>query len=201
MSRLLKSAVVLGAVPLLVGTIIYSAWRATRWKWLEDAGLGTIFVGIAAVILGAAALSCHLWREARVQRPTGRRLWLQGVMVGGLLIANFPAAAFFAVSAFDLSTRWTVRVFNDSDHPIESLVVTGPGVRVELGPIAPGQRSQRDISFRGDGTLDFSARQQEVLAPQRGQHGDDKRRRQRQGRHGGPEVAPRPGVAPGHDSL
>jgi hypothetical protein len=87
---------------------------------------------------------------------------LQGAIVGGLLLANFPAAAFFTLSAIDVSTRYTVRVFNDSDRPIESLVVSGPGVRVELGPIAPGQRTRRHIHFHGDGTLDFSARQQEL---------------------------------------
>jgi hypothetical protein len=41
-------------------------------------------------------------------------------------------------------------------------VVTGPGVRVELGPLAPGERTRRHIRFHGDGSLDFSARQQEL---------------------------------------
>jgi len=162
MPRLLKLAVVLGAVPLLVGTLIYGTWRFTRWHWLETAGLFTIPIGVVAFIIGTVALLRHLWRESRVQRTTRSPLWLQAALVGGLLLANFPAAAFFTLSAIDVSTRYTVRVFNDSDRPIDSLVVTGPGVRVELGPIAPGQHTRRHIYFRGDGTLDFSARQQEL---------------------------------------
>ena len=162
MPRDLKSAAVLGAVPLLVGTLIYGTWRLSRWHWLETAGLFTIPIGFAAFVAGTVALLRYLWRESRVQRTTGGSLWLQGLLVGGLLLANFPAAAFFTLSAIDVSTRYTVRVHNASDRPIESLVVTGPGVRVELGPIAPGQRTRRHIHFRGDGPLDFSARQQEL---------------------------------------
>ena len=160
--RLLKLAVVFGAVPLLVGSLIYGTWRFTHWHWLEAAGLFTIPIGFVAFVVGTVALVRHLLRESRLERTTRSPLWLQGVLVGGLLLVNFPAAAFFTLSAIDVSTRYTVRVHNDSDRPIESLVVTGPGVRLELGPIAPGQHTRRHIHFSGDGTLGFSARQQEL---------------------------------------
>ncbi len=163
MPRLLKSAIVFGAVPLLVGTLIYGTWRLTRWHWLGTAGLLTLPLGLAAFLAGTIALTWHLWREWRVGRTTRSPLWLHAVLVGGLLLINFPAAVFYMLSAINITTRYTVRVHNDSDRPIESLVVTGPGVRVELGPIAPGQQAQRHVHFRGDGTLDFSARQQEIL--------------------------------------
>ncbi len=163
MPRLLQSAIVFGAVPLLVGTLIYGTWRLTRWHWLGTAGLLTLPLGLAAFLAGTIALTWHLWREWRVGRTTRSPLWLQAVLVGGLLLINFPAAVFYMLSAINITTRYTVRVHNDSDRPIESLVVTGPGVRVELGPIAPGQQAQRHVHFRGDGTLDFSARQQEIL--------------------------------------
>ena len=61
-----------------------------------------------------------------------------------------------------VSGQTTVRVYNESSLPIESLMVTGPGVRTELGPIASERRVHRHLHFRGDGTLDFTARQQEV---------------------------------------
>ena len=162
MPRLLNLAIVLGAVPLLAGTLIYGVWRITQWPWLMGAGLVTIYAGLVAFIVGSFALSRHLWREYRTRTARSRSLWLQGVLVGGLLLANFPAAAFFALSAADIYTRYTVRVHNESDLPIESLIVTGPGVHVELGPIAPGEHALEHIHFSGDGTLDFSARQQEL---------------------------------------
>jgi hypothetical protein len=83
-------------------------------------------------------------------------------MAGGLLLANFPAAAFYADSAIEILSRYTVRVHNDSNRPIESLVVTGPSVRVEMGPVSPSQYAVRHLQVRGDGRLDFSARQQEL---------------------------------------
>ena len=162
MSLLLKSAIALGAAPLLVGTLIYTTWRFTRWRWLEMAGIMTIPVGFAAFLAGTTALAVHLWCESRSEHPARRSLWLQGTLAGGLLLANVPAAAFYALSAVEISTRYTVRVHNDSDGPIESLVVTGPGVRVQFGPIPRGQHAVQHVDFRGDGTLEFSARQQDL---------------------------------------
>jgi hypothetical protein len=119
-------------------------------------------LGLIAVVAGAIALGRYLWQERRVERGRRCPLWLQALLVGGLLVANFPAAVFFGLSAVDIMTRYTLRVCNDSDRTIESFVVTGPGVREELGPIAPGRKAQRHIDVTGDGSLEFSARQQDV---------------------------------------
>jgi hypothetical protein len=162
MAQPFKSAIILGAAPLLAGTLIYATWRLTQWHWLEIAGLLNILFGFAAFVAGSVAPARHLRSEWRVGDATRGRLWLQALSVGGLLLVNFPAAAFFALSAIDVETRYKVRVSNDSNRPIESLIVAGPGVRVELGPIAPGQLTRRNIHFDGDGTLDFLARQQQT---------------------------------------
>jgi hypothetical protein len=99
---------------------------------------------------------------ARIPRGARGTLWLQGLLIGGLLFVNFPAAAFILLSVIDISTRYTVRVYNESDQPIESLIVTGPGVHLEFGPIAPGRHTRRHVRFHGDGTLDFSVRQRDL---------------------------------------
>lgn len=162
MPRLLKSAIVLGASPLLVGTLIYVMWRYTQWEWLEAAGGLTILVGLVAFYRGASALCRHLWFESRAQLISSRTLFLQAVVVGSLLLANFPVAGYFALSAVAVSMQYTVRVYNKSDQTIDSFIVTGPGVRIELGPIASGQYTRRDILIQTDGTLEFTARQQEL---------------------------------------
>lgn len=161
MPRLLKSAAILGVSPLLVGSLIYGVWRVTRWHWLEAAGLFAIALGSCAFVAGMIALVRHVLREGKEKRATRSRLWLQSVVVGGLLLANFPAAVFFTLSAIEVSTRYTLRFHNDSDRPIESLVVTGPGVRLEFGPIAPGRDLRWLLHFAGEGPLVFSARQSE----------------------------------------
>jgi len=150
---------VLGAVPLMLATLIYTTWRFTRWSWLESAGLILIFVGFVSVVTGAVFLVRHLWRELRLPRTFRFVSGLQAVLVGGLLLVNFPAAAIFTLSAINVVTRYTVHVFNESGSPIESFVVTGPGVQVELGPIASGHRVQRHLGFAGEGPLDFTAHQ------------------------------------------
>ncbi|TWT64191.1 hypothetical protein [Rubinisphaera italica] len=162
MPRLLKSAIVLGASPLLVGTLIYVMWRYTQWEWLEAAGGLTILVGLVAFYMGASALCRHLWFESRAQLISSRTLFLQAVVVGSLLLANFPVAGYFALSAVAVSMQYTVRVYNNSNQTIDSFIVTGPGVQVELGPIASGQYKRRDILIQTDGTLEFAARQQEL---------------------------------------
>ena len=160
--RLYKSAIVLGASPLLVGTLIYVMWRYTQWEWLEAAGGLTILFGFVAFCMGASALCRHLWFESRAQQISSRTLLLQAVVVGSLLLANFPLAGYFALSAVAVSMQYTVRVFNKSDQTIDSFIVTGPGVQVELGPIASGQHTRRDLLIQTDGTLEFTARQQEL---------------------------------------
>lgn len=159
MSLALKTALFCGAGPLLLGTLIYTTWHVTRWTWLETAGLFMIAAGTISVTIGAVFLVRHVWREFQATRSLRPKRWLQMVMVGGLLLVNFPAAAIFTLSAINVVTRYTVRVLNESGNAIESFVVTGPGVRMELGPIAPGRRVVRHLGFCGDGPLDFTARQ------------------------------------------
>lgn len=155
-------AIILGAAPLLTGTIIYGAWRTTRWDWLIVAGLLTIVAGIAAFFAGMFSLAAHLRDEWKFGRTPAGRLGLQGMLIGSLLLLNFPAAAFFTISAVEVMERYTVSVHNECDIPIESLVVSAPGVDVELGPIAPGQRVQHHFHVQSDGALTFNARQQGI---------------------------------------
>jgi hypothetical protein len=159
MPRALKIAILCGAVPLLLGTLIYTAWRFTRWPWLETAGLFVIFAGLISVTFAAVLLVRHLYRDFRVSRSFRTTNWFQVMVVGAILLLNFPAATIFTVSAINLVTRYTIHVSNQSGTSIESFVVTGPGVLVELGPIASGQRVQHHLQFAGDGSLDFTARQ------------------------------------------
>lgn len=158
MNRLLKCSIALGASPLIIGTLIYCAWRLTRWDWLEMMGIMTILIGIIAFLGGAVCLILHLKREARSTRSSP----MNALLVGGLLIANFPVAIFYAHSAIDISTRFTVRVYNDSNYSIDSFIILGPGVETEIGPIPSGHKAIQHNHITTDGSLSFTARQQEV---------------------------------------
>jgi hypothetical protein len=153
MSWFLKLAVLLGGAPLFCGTLVYCAWRFTRWQWLETAGLITIAAGVVAFVAGVILLLIHLWRESRVIRVNRTSLWPQAILVGGLLASNFPVAAFYVLSAISVATRYSVSLYNDTNEPIHNVVVTGPGVHFEISAIAPRYRVQRHFHFHGDGSL------------------------------------------------
>ncbi len=155
MSRLLKCSIALGASPLIIGTLIYSTWRLSRWQWLEMMGLMTILIGLVAFLGGAVCLILHLKHYSKATQNSP----INSLLVGALLIANFPAAIFYISSAIDISTRYTVRVYNDSDHPIESFMILGPGIETEIGPISSGQKAIQHNHPTTDGSLRFSARQ------------------------------------------
>ena len=161
MPRLIKVAIVCGAVPLLAGTLIYVTWLFTRWDPLMAAGFVTICAGLVAFLIGSLCLLLEFFDFAA--DPAERRQFRRHRFFAlGLLLINFPAAMFYMLSAIHVRALYTVQVHNDSDRPIESLVVTGPGLRAELGPIPAGGRAHRNWRFESEGTLDFTARQQEV---------------------------------------
>lgn len=155
MARLLKCSIALGVSPLVIGTLIYFTWRLTRWPWLEIMGLASILIGIGAFLGGAVCLIFHLKSESRNARTSP----IKALLVGGLLIANFPLAVFYTTSAYDISTRYTIRVHNESNDSIESFVILGPGIKTEMGPISSGHKAVRHYYPTTDGSLRFAARQ------------------------------------------
>ena len=131
-----------------------------RWEWLVAAGMLLIPVGLVFFAFG---FGCLLRGQSQTQDGRGSDcIKVSTLAIGGLLFANFPAAAFYTWSAIDVTTRYTVEIVNDTGKTIDSFVLTAPGVHVELGPIQNGKRKQRHFQFSGDGSLDFSMRQQEV---------------------------------------
>jgi hypothetical protein len=160
-TNLLAAAVLCGTIPLTFGTLIYFTWRATRWSWLPGAGLLTILWGLLLFVVGLICLAKYVARESRVERPRRVPLGHQAMLVAGLLVANFPVAAFYAGSAIDLMSRFMVQIINESGNTIDSFVLIGPGVNVEAGPISPADRAQCSLEFLGDGKLDFAAIQRD----------------------------------------
>jgi len=155
MTRPLQVAIFCGATPLTIGSLIYWAWRGTRWHWLEEAGILNIIGGLVLFFVGTICLIWHINHEARSEHKCRRPLTRQSLLVGGLLLVNFPAAALYGLSVIGLMTQYTVRVINESGTTIDSFVLIGPHVHVDVGPIPMGDVKSRSLAFNGDGTLDF----------------------------------------------
>jgi hypothetical protein len=158
MPTLLKVALICGATPLIVGFAIYISWRLTRAEWLMGAGLANIPAGLLMFLVGVVCLSMRSTKlsigapdDVHRRRSKLRKLaWV-------LLTANFPAALLITLSSIDVETRYTVTVINESSAPIRSFLVSGPGVRAEMGPISPNGKAKEHLRFSGDGSLEFAA--------------------------------------------
>ena len=155
MNRWLKCAIVLGATPLVVATSIFVAWVVTRWRVLPIAGIFTIYAGPVSVGLGLLCLAIYTIQGYRLREHSPRHLLRQSLVTLALLLLNFPAAAGFTYAAILIETRYVVTVSNFSSSQVESFLVEGGGVHVELGPIRPGQSRSRGFYVQHDDQLVF----------------------------------------------
>lgn len=160
MPRLLNITFVCGAIPLLIGIAIYVSWYFTRAEWLMIAGLVNIGAGLVMFLVGVVCLSMRSTRMRTDDPTVRRRLSVSRKLAWTLLVANFPAAILITLAAVNAMTRYSVTVINQGTKPIESFILTGPGVSVQLGPISPKEEKTRHLHFKGDGVLDFDCRQE-----------------------------------------
>jgi hypothetical protein len=155
-------ALACGGVPLVAGLPIFAAWLLTGREDLIGAGLITIGGGVLLSAIGAAALLVHVGRGLRGTHVPRRRTLRDGVLLGLLLLANYPATFLCAATALEIQFRYLVTVVNSSAAPVESFVLSGAVVPVQVGPIPAGVRVRQVCRFTGDGELTFTATQGSV---------------------------------------
>jgi hypothetical protein len=123
---------------MAVGTAIYVGFRFTHANWLALAGIVWIGAGVFLTLLG-------LFYSLTSPPPRLRPLLL--------LLANFPLAALFALSAMDVATRYEVRVTNATGQTLRAIAFEAPGRRADLADLPPGGSLRRAFRPRGDGEL------------------------------------------------
>jgi hypothetical protein len=158
MTREYRISLWCGALPLAWGASIFALWYLTRAGFLTEAGLVTLAGGCLLFVVGMINLWRHLLWEYRLGIVSRRRLLRQGLLSGGLLLSNFPAAVAIIVAAVSVATAYTVRVQNQSGQVVSDCRVTGGGVTEELGTLRAGEPAVRRVWFSTDGTLGFEAR-------------------------------------------
>ena len=159
----LRIAIICAATPLIAGFLIFGAWLLTGWGLWYAAGLVTIVVGLLLFGAGLSALIVHSVRGLRDGRGNRRRVLCESLLVTLLLLSHFPAAAYIVSVLSWIEFSYLVSVVNTSGVAVDSFVLTGPGMRVELGPIPPGGRVHHDCRFRGDGALGFTMSQRGAM--------------------------------------
>ena len=153
MNRWLRCAVVCGAAPLAVGVAVFLVWLLTRWNWLMFAGILTIYGGLAVVAVGAASLVVFVWKSLRAGQLHRKLVTQRALAVGGLLLLNFAVAAAMVASVIYIETRYIVTVVNHSSVEVRSFVVSGGGVTIDVGTLAPGSEARRVFFIEHDGVL------------------------------------------------
>jgi hypothetical protein len=126
------------------------------------AGVVTALAGLVAFFIGSVALVIYLRRQASASPELCRRSKRRALVAGGVLLANFPIAAIYAMSTIDVQTRYVVRIVNESQQTLDGIVLVGPGIRVDVGVLEPGKAAHRNLHFRGDGSLTIVAMQNGV---------------------------------------
>lgn len=161
MKYLLGFAWLYGAVPLLLGTIIFVVWLIFRFEILMLAGFVMLIVGLCLILWGLVCLTAYV-RHAR-RSPTGsrRRLAWQVAGVLGLYVANFVAAGSFVYAAYVIETRYFLSITNRGDVPLEGVRVEGGGASVSFGDIATGETVKQSFLIRDEGELVLTARRGE----------------------------------------
>ncbi len=157
MSKLIKAAWILAALPLVIGVGIFVAWLVTRAFWLMYAGMLTIYAGVASVFLAivcviAAIIIAKMQKESPRRRVSHHVL---GVLI--LVISNFIAAGVCVVAVVVIQTRYTITVVNQSDQPLQDVSVLGGGVHAYLGDIPPGGTASDSFWIGSDGELVLTA--------------------------------------------
>lgn len=81
------------------------------------------------------------------------------VLVGLLLVSNFPAAFYFVTAAEAVKNRYRLVVVSESDQSIESFLIIHSNQRLEAGPISPGSQTVATVPVISEGAITFTARQ------------------------------------------
>ncbi|HTU26744.1 MAG TPA: hypothetical protein VMF30_15155 [Pirellulales bacterium] len=132
--RLYRAAVICGLAPAAIGLGVALAWTAFGWNWapLDVLPILVIAGGIVSLVVGGLCLLAYadLAWETLPKLQIGKR----AAIGSAALLASFPVSV---VTAFLAPTELTVE---NAGPDIQALVVTGGGTRMDLGPIASGER-------------------------------------------------------------
>jgi hypothetical protein len=152
-----RIALICGAVPLLLGSLLFLLWIATTWDGLMTAGIFTIYGGLGLFFIGLVALTRYAWLALRAGELPRRKIAGSVATALLLLLANFPVAWGIVGAVVAIDTRYTIRVRNDSDQPLNHVRLFGGGATVAIFSIPAHSSTERSLWFQNEGELRFEA--------------------------------------------
>jgi hypothetical protein len=156
-SKAYKFSLACGAIPLVLGLIIFITWLELRWKWLEMAGLFTLFVGILLFVCGSVALASFLVKELKSATPR-QHIWRSMIFPSALLLINFPVAGAIIHTVIDVETSYYLTIQNHADASLSDIHIFGGGCNLKLRSVPPKTKSITKIYFSKDDSLTLEAK-------------------------------------------
>jgi hypothetical protein len=159
---LYRVALLCALLPLSVGTLIFLTYLATESNALTAAGFFTLIGGVILFIVGAGCLLGYGILEFRSRAMPRRQLAKRVAIAAVLLGIGFPVAWVYAAIGLEIESWYRITVVNASATPIDSFVLTAPGVTLKMGSIAPNgivKHRFRANTVNAEGPMTFTATQ------------------------------------------
>lgn len=134
--RTYQLSLVCGALPLIVGLVIFFLWLATGWSWLEEVGFYTLLGGLVFFAAGVIALIVWFLRAGRSKFPRREK----AIVSAGVLLANFPVAAAIVWSVLVIQSTYHLTIKNNSAVALRGVHFLGNGYDLDLGEILPSEK-------------------------------------------------------------
>jgi hypothetical protein len=158
MNRSYLIALLCWAFPMLAGVTAFLAWLNSGSMDWWTVGMLVIVTGSVLFVVGVSALIASILKDRRESSVMPRRRWWPNLLCAGLLFSNFPLALVIAGAVFEIETRYTVVVNNDSPLLWEDVHVFGGGIRSATVTLPPGGTTTFEVWPETDGELRLRAR-------------------------------------------
>ncbi len=142
MNRAYRIALICGALPLVVGITVFVLWVCTDSEFFVTAGAFTVMGGLVCFVTGVLALAYYSWGAFRQPDYPKKKAWISTLACLGLLFSNFPAAFGLIVAAITIENRSYVVVHNETEAPLENVIIWSSGFAEALGTIPPQGKSE-----------------------------------------------------------
>ena len=151
-------SIIFGSAPLVVGILVFALWYFTRADVLITAGIFTMIGGLFSVLIAVTSLVVFLWCQPQ-KKITGKVLLTKGVFSAIIIISNFPVAYFCASAAVNIMTQYILTIENQSISVITNVTILAPGINDQVESVKPNEKIVLKLNFKGDGVLEFEAKQ------------------------------------------
>jgi len=154
-----KTAIVLGRIPLILGSTIYLFWLLTHHHFLILAGALTIGLGLLTVTIGLISLAFYYYKANKNNVHNYRKKSYIALFV---LLLNFPIAILMIMhTSYKLST-YNITIDNQSKSTLKNIYFSEQGHTYKVKPVAPYSTGIYKLQFKSEGSVKYTFTQNDI---------------------------------------